>query len=155
MDLFPYWRSAGSLQRLIQFRIGVDLQRVIGALSISLKWESFFARCTADSQHKTLFGGNMRRLELFAWPMRMILGALVVMLLIYGGATAQTGTAAVRGTVLDQQNNAVAGASITISDATRNFSRTRPRTLMAVITSHCCPRRPIGLRLKPLVLRNR
>ncbi len=67
----------------------------------------------------------MRRLELFVWPIRRILGALVVMLLIYGNATAQTGTAAVRGTVLDQQGNAVAGASITISDATRNFSRTQ------------------------------
>ncbi|HEU4479969.1 MAG TPA: carboxypeptidase-like regulatory domain-containing protein, partial [Pyrinomonadaceae bacterium] len=67
----------------------------------------------------------MRRLELFARPIQTILGALVVMLLISGGATAQTGTAAVRGTVLDQQGNAVAGASVTISDATRNFSRTQ------------------------------
>src|SRR5688572_13175498 len=67
----------------------------------------------------------MRRLELFAWPMRAILGALVFMLLIYGNAAAQSGTAAVRGTVLDPQGNAVAGASITISDATRNFSRTQ------------------------------
>ncbi|HEU4873467.1 MAG TPA: carboxypeptidase-like regulatory domain-containing protein [Pyrinomonadaceae bacterium] len=67
----------------------------------------------------------MRRLELFAWPMRTILGALVVMLLMYGNAAGQSGTAAVRGTVLDPQGNVVAGASITLSDATRNFSRTQ------------------------------
>jgi hypothetical protein len=67
----------------------------------------------------------MRRLELFEWPVRTVLGALVVMLLTFGSAFAQSGTGAVRGTVLDQQGNAVAGASVTISDAARNFSRTQ------------------------------
>jgi Carboxypeptidase regulatory-like domain len=40
-------------------------------------------------------------------------------------ASAQSGTSAVRGTITDQQGNAVAGATVTLSDAARSFSRTQ------------------------------
>lgn len=67
----------------------------------------------------------MTQLKLIVRSLRSVLGAVIFVLLIYGGVAAQTGTGSVRGTVYDQQGNAVAGASVTISDATRNFSRTQ------------------------------
>jgi hypothetical protein len=40
-------------------------------------------------------------------------------------AAAQSGTSSVRGTITDQQGNAVAGATVTLSNAERSFSRTQ------------------------------
>lgn len=67
----------------------------------------------------------MTKLKLIERSARSVLGALIFIFLISAGASAQTGTGSVRGTVLDPQGNAVAGATITISDSTRNFSRTQ------------------------------
>src|SRR5688500_3681765 len=67
----------------------------------------------------------MTELKLIVRSLRSVLGAVIFVLLISGGVAAQTGTGSVRGTVYDQQGNAVAGASVTISDATRNFTRTQ------------------------------
>ncbi|HYP52798.1 MAG TPA: carboxypeptidase-like regulatory domain-containing protein [Pyrinomonadaceae bacterium] len=47
------------------------------------------------------------------------------MLLTAAAAAAQTGTATVRGTVTDPQGQAVAGATVTLSNAERNFTRTQ------------------------------
>lgn len=53
------------------------------------------------------------------------LRALVLFLLFSVSAFAQTGTSSVRGTVTDPQNRAVAGASVTLTNVEKNFSRTQ------------------------------
>lgn len=50
---------------------------------------------------------------------------LVLPLLLCGSALAQTGTSTVRGAVTDQQGRVVAGATITLTDAEKNFTRTQ------------------------------
>jgi hypothetical protein len=52
-----------------------------------------------------------------------LLGLLVLSLLTAQGAFAQTGTASVRGTVVDAQGAAVAGATVTLRNDEKNFSR--------------------------------
>ncbi len=51
------------------------------------------------------------------------LGALLLTLLVAGGAFAQTGSATVRGTVTDTQGSIVPGATVTLANPDKNFSR--------------------------------
>src|SRR5947209_9423577 len=54
-----------------------------------------------------------------------LLCALLLSLLACVAASAQTGTSTVRGTVTDPQGNVVAGASVTLSNTEKNFTRTQ------------------------------
>jgi hypothetical protein len=54
-----------------------------------------------------------------------LLGTLLLSLMACGSALAQTGSASVRGTVADAQGGAVAGATVTLRNDERNFSRTQ------------------------------
>src|ERR1044071_2309304 len=54
-----------------------------------------------------------------------LLCALVLQALVCVSVAAQTGTSSVRGTVTDPQGNAVAGATVTLNNAERNFTRTQ------------------------------
>src|SRR2546423_1829931 len=56
---------------------------------------------------------------------RALLCVLLLSLLAWAAASAQTGTSTVRGTVTDPQGNVVAGASVTLSNAEKNFTRTQ------------------------------
>ena len=49
--------------------------------------------------------------------------ALSLALLLAAPALAQTGTATVRGTILDPQGNAVPGATVTLSNEAKKFAR--------------------------------
>ncbi|HEX8148162.1 MAG TPA: TonB-dependent receptor [Pyrinomonadaceae bacterium] len=51
--------------------------------------------------------------------------ALLFSLFLAGAASAQTGTSTVRGTVQDQQGQAVTGATVTLRNAEKNFTRTQ------------------------------
>ena len=55
----------------------------------------------------------------------VIVCGLLVSLLAATAASAQTGRSTVRGTVRDQQGNVVTGASVTLSDDGKNFTRTQ------------------------------
>src|SRR2546423_11424230 len=69
--------------------------------------------------------GTMKR-PTFNWRgAQPLLCALLLSLLACAAASAQTGTSTVRGTVTDQQGNVVAGASVTLSNAEKNFTRTQ------------------------------
>lgn len=57
--------------------------------------------------------------------MVFITGAFILALFLVSNTSAQSGTATVRGTVLDQQGNAIAGASVTLKNESKNFSRTQ------------------------------
>ncbi|MDQ3686003.1 MAG: TonB-dependent receptor [Acidobacteriota bacterium] len=50
---------------------------------------------------------------------------LLLSLLFYDSALAQSGTSTLRGTVVDQQGNVVAGANVTLSNAEKNFTRSQ------------------------------
>jgi hypothetical protein len=52
-----------------------------------------------------------------------LLHALLLVLFISVAAAAQTGTATIRGAVRDPQGNAITGASVTLTNAEKNFSR--------------------------------
>jgi len=54
--------------------------------------------------------------------------ALLAMLILSSAAQAQSGRATVKGIVKDQQGNVVAGATITLTNADKNFSRTQTST---------------------------
>lgn len=56
------------------------------------------------------------------------LTALVAVLLLSGVSYAQSGRSTVKGIVRDQQENVVAGATVTLSNGERNFSRTQTTT---------------------------
>ncbi|HKR00136.1 MAG TPA: carboxypeptidase-like regulatory domain-containing protein [Pyrinomonadaceae bacterium] len=49
----------------------------------------------------------------------------LLQLFVCHGALAQTGTSSVRGTVTDQQGRAVAGATVTLTNSEKNFTRTQ------------------------------
>ena len=51
--------------------------------------------------------------------------ALLLTLLLAGSAFAQSGASTVNGTVRDQQGNVVAGATVTLANVEKNFSRTQ------------------------------
>jgi hypothetical protein len=53
------------------------------------------------------------------------IGALLIALLAFPAALAQTGRSTVRGTIRDQQGNVVAGATVTLTDVEKNFTRTQ------------------------------
>lgn len=57
-----------------------------------------------------------------------IFAVLIVILSLCAVSYAQSGNSTVRGTVRDQQNNVVAGASVSLTDASRNFSRSQTTT---------------------------
>lgn len=54
--------------------------------------------------------------------------ALLAILLLAGISHAQSGRSTVKGIVKDQQDNVVAGATVTLSNAEKNFSRTQTTT---------------------------
>ncbi|MCI0660248.1 MAG: TonB-dependent receptor [Acidobacteria bacterium] len=58
------------------------------------------------------------RTDLGAW-----LAALLCSFLLIGSASAQTGTSTVRGTVADTQGQTIAGATVTLKNEARSFSR--------------------------------
>ena len=57
----------------------------------------------------------------------LALYVLIITLLTGGTAIAQTGSSTIRGTVTDPQGNAVAGATVTLSNPGKNFTRTARR----------------------------
>ena len=64
---------------------------------------------------------------------RTVLGLSVIIFLSSLTGFAQTGTTTIRGIVKDPQGNVVSGAKVTVSNATKNFSRTQVPVTMAVI----------------------
>ncbi|HZS10318.1 MAG TPA: TonB-dependent receptor [Blastocatellia bacterium] len=66
----------------------------------------------------------MKKFPLTANQATFVLKILFLSLLICGSVSAQTGTSSVRGTVTDSQGRAVAGATVTLANAERNFTRT-------------------------------
>ena len=67
----------------------------------------------------------MNKLSLFKGFAGSFLFALALSLIFVGAAQAQSGRATVKGLVQDQQGNVVAGATVTLSDQNKNFSRTQ------------------------------
>ena len=67
----------------------------------------------------------MNKLSLFKGFAGSFLFALALSLIFVGVAQAQSGRATVKGLVQDQQGNVVAGATVTLSDQNKNFSRTQ------------------------------
>src|SRR4029450_4488896 len=70
-------------------------------------------------------GGTMNKLSLFKGFAGSFLFSLALSLIFVGAAQAQSGRATVKGLVQDQQGNVVAGATVTLSDQNKNFSRTQ------------------------------
>jgi hypothetical protein len=68
----------------------------------------------------------MKRLHLLrSRTARWLCGLLLSLFLCSAAAFAQTGTSTVRGTVMDTQGAGVAGATVTLTNAEKNFSRTQ------------------------------
>ena len=67
----------------------------------------------------------MNTAKLTAGRAARTLCALLLLATAFGAARAQTGAATVRGAVRDQQGQAVVGATVTLTNAARNFSRTQ------------------------------
>ncbi len=68
---------------------------------------------------------SLRRIAILRDSAGFALCAFLLCLLLSMSAMAQTGTAIVRGAINDQQGKAVAGATVTIVSAEKNFSRTQ------------------------------
>ena len=60
----------------------------------------------------------------FAKSTSLIIGVVFVMFVACFTISGQSGTSTIRGTVTDPQGNVVAGASVTLASAEKNFSRT-------------------------------
>ena len=54
-----------------------------------------------------------------------LLGSLVISLLLFTTALAQAGRSTVQGTLKDQQGNVISGATVTLTNAGKNFNRTQ------------------------------
>src|SRR3982751_6562028 len=67
----------------------------------------------------------MKRQRLSIRHATWMLCGLLLSVMFCASAMAQTGTSSVRGTVADQQGKAVAGASVTLTNAEKNFTRTQ------------------------------
>ncbi|MDT7688060.1 MAG: hypothetical protein QOE46_819 [Acidobacteriota bacterium] len=67
----------------------------------------------------------MRKQNLYASHAARVLCGTLVCLLTCATALAQTGRSTVRGTVRDQQGNVVTGATVTLTNADKNFVRTQ------------------------------
>ncbi|HUQ32949.1 MAG TPA: carboxypeptidase-like regulatory domain-containing protein [Pyrinomonadaceae bacterium] len=72
-------------------------------------------------------------------PAAMKLCGLLLLLLAYNCALAQTGTSSVRGTVVDQQGNAVAGATVTLTSPEKSFTRTQTTSDSGVYVFNTIP----------------
>src|SRR3954451_23124610 len=68
-----------------------------------------------------------------------MLCALVLSLLLTGNAFAQTGSSSVSGTVTDPQGNVVAGASVTLTNPAKNFTRTQTTNESGTFTFAAIP----------------
>lgn len=63
-------------------------------------------------------------LFLFKLGMKRTVSLLLTLMMLYGSVPAQTGTSSVRGSVLDQEGKAVAGATVTLKNIETNAVRT-------------------------------
>jgi hypothetical protein len=54
-----------------------------------------------------------------------LLGSLLISFLLFGAALGQAGRSAVQGTLKDPQGHVVAGATVTLTNAGKNFNRTQ------------------------------
>ena len=70
----------------------------------------------------------MNRRSLLTNTFALMLGVLFVLTLMTVAALGQAGTSTVRGLVKDPQGNLVAGATVTLTNAATNFSRTTTTT---------------------------
>lgn len=68
---------------------------------------------------------TMKRQKRFGSALRFTLNGFLLSLLLCLGAIAQTGTSSVRGTVTDQQGNAIAGATVTLTSTDTGVTRTQ------------------------------
>ncbi|MDQ3012364.1 MAG: TonB-dependent receptor, partial [Acidobacteriota bacterium] len=66
----------------------------------------------------------MRHKSFSQHPASLLASLIILLVASFGVARAQTGTATVRGTVADAQGQAVAGATVTIKNDEKNFTRT-------------------------------
>ncbi|HEY0004852.1 MAG TPA: carboxypeptidase-like regulatory domain-containing protein [Pyrinomonadaceae bacterium] len=81
----------------------------------------------------------MRRNRLSKGYARTLCGASLIILLCLSSAFAQAGRSTVRGTVKDPQGNIVPGATVTLTNAERNFSRTQVTTSEGTYTFTAVP----------------
>src|SRR5262245_33854081 len=63
-------------------------------------------------------------LFLFKLGIKRGVSVLLTFMMLYGSVPAQTGTSSVRGSVLDQEGKAVAGATVTLKNTETNTVRT-------------------------------
>ena len=69
----------------------------------------------------------------------VILGTLLFLLVSFITAVGQGGTSTINGTVSDQQGNRVAGATVTLTNTEKNFSRTQPSSDSGRFTFNLIP----------------
>lgn len=72
-------------------------------------------------------------------PRVSILSTLLISLLLGASALAQTGTATVSGSVVDPQGQVVAGATITLTNAGKNFTRTQTSSVIGTFVFRAVP----------------
>src|SRR6476646_6424890 len=81
----------------------------------------------------------MRTRNLLSTAAQFTIGLFLVIVLTCGIAVGQGSTATIRGTVTDSQGNLVPGATVIISNAATNFSRTAVSTNDGVFTLEQIP----------------
>src|ERR1700737_2182730 len=67
----------------------------------------------------------MTRPNLFPSRFNEMLFATILLLALSISVSAQTGTSSIRGVVRDQQDNVVSGATVTLTNTDRSFTRTQ------------------------------